>query len=97
MCTGAELTAGAAVVGAVAGAAGTYNGIQARKDAKAQAQRAEQERKKAESEAAASANFKTTQARQALRANSLFTGGGTAGAATTPGAGGGQTTLGVGG
>ncbi|WP_430422726.1 hypothetical protein [Methylibium petroleiphilum] len=85
------------VAGTAASVAGGYTAYKTSKDAKAQAGRAEQERKKAEADAAAAANYKNAQARQALRANSLFTGGGTAGSATAPGAGGGQTTLGVGG
>ncbi|WP_430421870.1 hypothetical protein [Methylibium petroleiphilum] len=96
MCTGTEYAI-AQGIGAAVSAAGAYKGYKVQQEGAKMARRAEQERKKAEADAAAAANFRNAEARRALRANSLFTGGGTAGSATTPGAGGGQATLGVGG
>lgn len=96
MCTGTEYAI-AQGIGAAVSAAGAYKGYKAQQESAKMAQRAEQERRKAESDAAAAANFRMAEARRALRANSLFTGGGTAGSATSPGAASGQTTLGAGG
>jgi hypothetical protein len=88
MCTGLEILAGAALIG---GGASAY---QARQSAKAQRgaiRNAEAERRETEAKANQAANMKAAFAKRALRDNSLFTGGGTAGSAEAPG----QQTLGV--
>ncbi|MDP2074626.1 hypothetical protein [Hydrogenophaga sp.] len=86
MCTGLEI---AALVGTTAS---VKQGLDARKDAKAQSRKAdaaaagvEAERKAAETKATQDAYASTKFARDALRSNSLFTGGGTAGAQQTLG------------
>lgn len=79
MCTGLEI---AALVGTTAS---VKQGLDARKDAKAQSRNAEKERKAAETKATQDAYASTKFARDALRSNSLFTGGGTAGAQQTLG------------
>jgi len=86
MCTGLEV---AALVGA---GASTYSAIdsgnQARKasrNAAEQAANAEKERKAAADKAAQDAYASTKFAREALRSNSLFTGGGTTGSQQTLG------------
>lgn len=86
MCFSAAMAA-LSVVGTVKGA---VDANKARKDAKAQAAAAKAEQQAAETTAAQNAANKTAMQRKALRDNSLFTGGGNAGAGYA-----GRTTLGV--
>jgi hypothetical protein len=86
MCTGLEV---AALVGAGASVAGVADAQDAKRKAGHAAGDAERNRLAAEAAAAQRASAQTQMTRRALRANSLFTGGGDAGA------GAGRTTLGV--
>lgn len=80
----------AAMAGALAAGAGTVATVDQGRQARAQGERAARRAARAEAEAAQRAQAKASMRGKALRENSLFTGGGTAGAA-------GGTTLGVGG
>lgn len=83
------MAASAGIISAVAGVASAYTANETRLDAKKAAGEAKQARVKAETDAAQRSSAQAMMARRALRQNSLFTGGGDAGA------GAGRTTLGV--
>lgn len=73
MCVGPEL---ALLAGGVGTAATVVQGMDASRRSKHAAEDAKRERLQGEAEAAQRAQARTQQQRQALRANSLFTGGG---------------------
>lgn len=91
MCTGAEAGLLLQAAGTAAAVGGAVNANNARKDAKAEAERTRTERQQAEAQSAQRASAQIAMQREALRRNSLFTGGGSS--AMAPAAG--RATLGV--